>query len=131
MLLVIAIRQPIDQFLLRNRTILSAKHYDSPHAGSQHSRTISTKSVAAEDLHEFGAKHVTKGLGRITQGIMTKGEGSYVYYDDGRKYLDFTCGIGVTNLGERCSKVIILRILRLLAAGALFRMLLELRVTHS
>lgn len=31
---------------------------------------------------------------------MVKGEGSYVVYDDGRKMLDFTCGIGVTNLGH-------------------------------
>lgn len=30
---------------------------------------------------------------------MEKGEGSYVTYEDGRKMLDFTCGIGVTNLG--------------------------------
>jgi len=30
---------------------------------------------------------------------MTKGEGSWVVYDDGRRMLDFTCGIGVTNLG--------------------------------
>ena len=51
-------------------------------------------------MHAFGVKHVTKGLGRITEGIMTKGEGSYVEYDDGRRMLDFTCGIGVTSLGE-------------------------------
>jgi hypothetical protein len=31
---------------------------------------------------------------------MVKGEGSYVVYDDGRRMLDFTCGIGVTNLGK-------------------------------
>ena len=31
---------------------------------------------------------------------MTKAEGSYVTLGDGRKMLDFTCGIGVTNLGK-------------------------------
>jgi acetylornithine/succinyldiaminopimelate/putrescine aminotransferase len=38
---------------------------------------------------------------------MTKGEGSYVTFEDGRKMLDFSCGIGVTNLGEfaMCSTV--------------------------
>jgi 4-aminobutyrate aminotransferase len=36
---------------------------------------------------------------------MTKGEGSYVVYDDGRKMLDFTCGIGVTGLGHAHPKV--------------------------
>ena len=35
----------------------------------------------------------------MTEGIMIKGSGSYVTYDDGRTFLDFTCGIGVTNLG--------------------------------
>ncbi len=51
-------------------------------------------------LREFGQRHITKGLGRISEGIMIQGEGSYVKYDDGRKMLDFTCGIGVTNLGK-------------------------------
>lgn len=63
-------------------------------------RTLSTNSNPPEDLHDFGVKHVTKGLGRISEGIMIKGEGSYVTYDDGRKLLDFTCGIGVTGLGR-------------------------------
>lgn len=60
-------------------------------------RGVSTSST--EGLQAFGEKHVTKGLGRITTGIMTKGKGSYVEYDDGRQFLDFTSGIGVTNLG--------------------------------
>jgi hypothetical protein len=61
---------------------------------------LTTNSTPPEDLHDFGVRHVTKGLGRITEGIMVKGEGSYVVYDDGRRMLDFTCGIGVTNLGK-------------------------------
>ncbi|KAF9446067.1 acetylornithine aminotransferase [Macrolepiota fuliginosa MF-IS2] len=56
-------------------------------------------------LRELGVKHVTKGVGRITEGIMVKGEGSYVRYDDGRHMLDFTCGIGVTNLGHANERV--------------------------
>ena len=64
------------------------------------SRGMATDTIIAENLHAFGAKHITKGLARITEGIMTKGEGSYVLYDDGRRMLDFTCGIGVTNLGK-------------------------------
>ena len=65
------------------------------------SRGLATDTaISAENLHAFGVKHVTKGVGRITEGIMTKGEGSYVEYDDGRRMLDFTCGIGVTNLGK-------------------------------
>ena len=64
------------------------------------SRGMATDAISAENLYAFGVKHVTKGLGRITEGIMTKGEGSYVVYDDGRQMLDFTCGIGVTSLGK-------------------------------
>ena len=33
-------------------------------------------------------------------------EGSYLYGTDGRKYLDFTCGIGVTNTGHCHPKVV-------------------------
>jgi len=36
---------------------------------------------------------------------MTSGKGSYVEYDDGRKMLDFTCGIGVTSLGHCHPKI--------------------------
>jgi len=58
-----------------------------------------------EGLYEFGLQHVTRGLGRCTTGIMTKGDGSYVEYADGRRMLDFTCGIGVTNLGHTHPRV--------------------------
>ncbi|KAF8646674.1 hypothetical protein AX16_007105 [Volvariella volvacea WC 439] len=60
---------------------------------------MSSSSNDSDDLLRFGG-NVTKGLGRITEGIMAKGQGSYVTYTDGRRYLDFTCGIGVTNLGH-------------------------------
>jgi 4-aminobutyrate aminotransferase len=59
---------------------------------------MATSSDSAS-LLDYG-RNVTNGLGRITEGIMTSGKGSYVEYDDGRKMLDFTCGIGVTSLGE-------------------------------
>ena len=54
---------------------------------------------SSERLLQVGEKHVTKGLGRLTEVIIAKGEGSYVTLHDGRRLLDFTCGIGVTNLG--------------------------------
>lgn len=57
-------------------------------------------STSSDKLLEIGSKHVTKGLGRLTEAIITKGEGSYLTLHDGRKMLDFTCGIGVTNLGK-------------------------------
>ncbi|KAF9472060.1 acetylornithine aminotransferase [Pholiota conissans] len=61
---------------------------------------LTTNTNPPQDLHEFGVKHVNHGVGRITEGIMVKGEGSYVVYDNGSRMLDFTCGIGVTNLGH-------------------------------
>ncbi len=35
-----------------------------------------------------------------------RAEGSYIFGSDGRKYLDFTCGIGVTNTGHCHPKVV-------------------------
>jgi len=35
-----------------------------------------------------------------------RAEGSYIYATDGKKYLDFTCGIGVTNTGHCHPKVV-------------------------
>ncbi len=38
--------------------------------------------------------------------IVDHGEGSYLYTTDGRKVLDFTCGIGVTNTGHCHPRVV-------------------------
>jgi 4-aminobutyrate aminotransferase len=62
-------------------------------------------TASGEPLYEFGTKHITKGLSQVTDGLMVKGSGSYVTFEDGRNYLDFTCGIGVTNLGHCHPKV--------------------------
>ncbi|KAE9400057.1 acetylornithine aminotransferase [Gymnopus androsaceus JB14] len=64
-----------------------------------------SSAIAPAALNDFGKQHVTNGLGRITEGVITKGNGSYVEYLDGKKMLDFTCGIGVTNLGHCHPKV--------------------------
>jgi len=50
-------------------------------------------------LVQFGQRHVAKGVNRLVNAVIKTGRGSYVYLEDGRKMLDFTCGIGVTNLG--------------------------------
>lgn len=44
--------------------------------------------------------HISPVWGRITNLVVDRGEGSYVYTTDGRQYLDFTSGIGVTNTGH-------------------------------
>jgi glutamate-1-semialdehyde aminotransferase len=61
------------------------------------SRALTTS--ASSHLVQVGQHHVTKGLTRIAPGVLTKGEGSYAVFEDGRRMLDFSCGIGVTNLG--------------------------------
>jgi 4-aminobutyrate aminotransferase len=38
--------------------------------------------------------------------IVDHGEGTYLYATDGRKFIDFTCGIGVTNTGHCHPKVV-------------------------
>lgn len=48
----------------------------------------------------FGEQHVARGVSRLTTNVLKKGAGSWVWNDQGRKLLDLTCGIGVTNLGH-------------------------------
>jgi 4-aminobutyrate aminotransferase len=55
-------------------------------------------ATSSGSLLQFG-QNVTKGLVKIAEGIMTKGQGSYVEFEDGRRMLDFTCGIGAAGLG--------------------------------
>jgi 4-aminobutyrate aminotransferase len=54
----------------------------------------------AAKLTQFGVKHVAKGIGRLSTEVLETGSGSYVTTVSGRKMLDFTSGIGVTNLGH-------------------------------
>ena len=53
----------------------------------------------------FGAEHTARGVNRLVNAVIVKGEGSYVTLDDGREMLDFTTGIGVTGLGH-CHPVV-------------------------
>ena len=50
--------------------------------------------------------HMSPVWGRIFNFVAERAEGSYIYTDDGRKLLDFTCGIGVTNTGHCHPKVV-------------------------
>ncbi|KAG8885787.1 hypothetical protein FRB97_009492 [Tulasnella sp. 331] len=65
-----------------------------------------TASYQASDVTpEFGKKHVARGLSRAMDAIIKSGSGSYLEMEDGRKMLDFICGIAVTNLGHCHPKV--------------------------
>ena len=51
-------------------------------------------------------EHLSPVWSHYTDIIVDHAEGSYLYATDGRKVLDFTCGIGVTNTGHCHPKVV-------------------------
>lgn len=57
-------------------------------------------------LYEQNFSHMSPAWTRIFNFVAERAEGSYIYTDDGRKLLDFTCGIGVTNTGHCHPKVV-------------------------
>lgn len=60
----------------------------------------SSSNGASTSSADFGAAHIARGVGRLTPMVMSKGQGCWVWDEDGKRYLDMTCGIGVTNLGH-------------------------------
>src|SRR5260370_29581497 len=68
------------------------------------------KEVAESDgQQEWLAReraHLSQVLYRYTPLVIDRAQGSYVYNVDGRRYLDFGSGIGVTNLGHGHPQVI-------------------------
>ena len=62
--------------------------------------------MAANTLFTENFPHMAPVWTRIFNFVADRAEGSYIYTDDGRKLLDFTCGIGVTNTGHCHPKVV-------------------------
>ncbi|KAI8364777.1 pyridoxal phosphate-dependent transferase [Radiomyces spectabilis] len=62
--------------------------------------------MASQKLAQFGKKHIAKGIGRSTDLVIERGQGTFVYTVEGKKYLDLTTGIGVTNTGHCHPKVV-------------------------
>ena len=62
--------------------------------------------MATNTLYEQNFPHMAPVWTRIFNFVADSAEGSYIYTDDGRKLLDFTCGIGVTNTGHCHPKVV-------------------------
>ena len=60
----------------------------------------------ASQLYTENFPHMSPVWGRIFNFVGERAEGSYIYTEDGRKLLDFTCGIGVTNTGHCHPKVV-------------------------
>ncbi len=57
-------------------------------------------------LFQDNASHMTPAWSRIFNFVADHAEGAYIYTDDGKKLLDFTSGIGVTNTGHCHPKVV-------------------------
>ena len=49
---------------------------------------------------DFGREHVSHGVGRLRDHVIVKGQGLELTTAEGKRLLDFTAGIGVTNLGQ-------------------------------
>jgi 4-aminobutyrate aminotransferase len=45
-------------------------------------------------------QHVSPVLSHLLDAVIVRGEGIYVWDEDGRQYMDFTSGIGVVNTGH-------------------------------
>jgi 4-aminobutyrate aminotransferase len=58
------------------------------------------------NIFKENLSHMSPVWTRIFSVQSERAEGSYIYAMDGRKYLDFTCGIGVTNTGHCHPKVV-------------------------
>ena len=59
-----------------------------------------------DDPTSTSATHISPVWTRITPILAERAEGAVIYDRDGTRYLDFTCGIGVTNTGHCHPKVV-------------------------
>ena len=61
---------------------------------------ITNSTTNLKDLLAKDEQFLSNALYRVFHIVAERGEGSYLYSTDGVKYLDLTCGIGVTQLGH-------------------------------
>jgi 4-aminobutyrate aminotransferase len=57
-------------------------------------------------MMELDTSHISPVWTRLHNIVVERGEGIYLYDTNGDRYLDFTCGIGVTNTGHCHPKVV-------------------------
>ncbi len=61
---------------------------------------MSTSNAETASRHSpFAIRHLSPVWTHMSNLVIDHASGSYVYSTDGRKVLDFTSGIGVTNTG--------------------------------
>lgn len=66
---------------------------------------VKTMNKSKEYLEKDG-KYVNQVLARYSPTVIERGQGSYLYNMEGEKFLDFGCGIAVTNIGHCHPKVV-------------------------
>src|SRR5262245_24566293 len=81
---------------LRIRQRRSRNSYESGASREQRSKTMST---TAEQVKALEAEHVLQTYKRLPV-VFVRGEGTHLYDESGREYLDFISGIGVVVLGH-------------------------------
>lgn len=77
--------------------------------------------MKSESLESRASKVLSPALSHYTSLEIEKGRGAYLISNDGKKYLDFACGIAVTNLGHCHPKVVaaaVKQVENLIHAGA-------------
>ena len=57
-------------------------------------------------MEQDSSQHLSPVWSRYTNILVERAEGAYIHASDGRRYLDFTSGIGVTNTGHCHPKVV-------------------------
>jgi 4-aminobutyrate aminotransferase len=55
---------------------------------------------------EVYMSNLAKAIPHLLDSVIVRGEGAYLWDHEDRRYLDFTCGIGVTNTGHCHPKVV-------------------------
>eukprot|EP01001_Neometanema_parovale_P006038 NODE_2424_length_1424_cov_42.929285_g2306_i0.p1 GENE.NODE_2424_length_1424_cov_42.929285_g2306_i0~~NODE_2424_length_1424_cov_42.929285_g2306_i0.p1 ORF type:complete len:460 (-),score=105.62 NODE_2424_length_1424_cov_42.929285_g2306_i0:44-1357(-) len=66
----------------------------------------SCRRLLSSNLSKFGEQHVVRGIGRSTNLVLERGQGSWLWDVEGRKFMDLTTGIGVANLGHCHPRVV-------------------------
>jgi 4-aminobutyrate aminotransferase len=67
---------------------------------------MTTSTSDYSEAYAQALAHLSPVWTHYTPIIASRGEGCYLYDLDGREYLDFTCGIGVTNTGHCHPRVV-------------------------
>lgn len=87
------------------RTVQRVAAASASHIGVRHAATAAAPSSSGRRFpgpitHNQYTEHMTAGLGQLSSVIAESAQGSWIHGQDGKKYLDWCCGIGVTNLGH-------------------------------